>query len=155
MYQKRLLDTIVLNENYNKDAEYISVNFGQIDFKERFYSDKLNTDEILGYKLSFDFDVAKNLFWEENQSQVIVSTRIDGNVLLFINRDMGNKKWREGTYWKNNTDSINNIKYWLYKDAKPYPSDNFAYIDDKYMILIIDPLIFYKYRELVIRGLDL
>ena len=44
---------------------------------------------------------------------------------------------------------MKNIRYWLYTKAKPYPSDDAIYIDDKYMLLVLDPLVFYKRRELV------
>lgn len=154
LYQKRLLETVVKNNNYDKDVEYISLNFGQPNFRKRFYNDKYMTGELIGYEMVFNFDVANYLFWEENRNQVIIGGRIDGASLLMVNRDEGNEKWQNGTYWKNNLENMKNIRYWLYTKAKPYPSDDAVYIDDKYMLLVLDPLIFYKKRELVINNLD-
>jgi hypothetical protein len=43
--------------------------------------------------------------------------------------------------------NISDIRQWLYLDAKKYPHADSLYIDDKNIILVMDGLDFYKYRE--------
>ena len=57
-------------------------------------------------------------------------------------------------YWRNNPENMENIRYWLYTSARPYPHENSIYIDDKYLLLILESYDFYNYRELVAMGLD-
>ena len=39
LYQKRLLDTVIANDNYDKDAEYISLNFA-CEFASKYNQNK-------------------------------------------------------------------------------------------------------------------
>jgi hypothetical protein len=103
--------------------------------------------------LVFEFDVANYLFWEEEKSPVIIGAGISGSNLLRVDRG-GKEKWGNSEYWKNNPENMEKIRYWLYMEAKPYPSQNSVYVDEKYLILVLDPLVFYKHRELVSRALD-
>ena len=153
LYQKRLLDTIISSKNYNEKDEYISLNFGQPNFREKFYSDKYNTGEMLGLNLVFEFDVANFLFWEETKSPIIIGAGISGNSILRVDRD-GKEKWWDRQYWSDNPENMEKIRYWLYTEAEPYPSYKSVYVDDKYLILVLDKLVFYKYRELVATSLD-
>lgn len=153
LYQKRLLNTVVLNKNYDKEGEYISFNFGQPNFRERFYSDNIKTGELLGLNLVFEFDVANYLFWEEEKSPVIIGAGISGNSILRVDRG-GKEKWANREYWANNPENMEKIRYWLYMEAEPYPSYKSVYVDEKYLILVLDPLVFYKHRELVAKSLD-
>ena len=152
-YQKKLIDTIALNPKFDKNAEYISFSFGQPNFREKFYSDKYKTGELIGLKLVFEFDMVNFLFWEEVKSPVIIGAGISGNLILRVDRG-GKEKWASGDYWQNNPQNMEKIRYWLYVNAKPYPSDDAVYVDDKYLILVLDPHVFYKRRELVARSLD-
>ena len=153
MHQKRLIDTVVSNPNYEESHEYISLSFGQPNFREKFYHDKYNTGELLGLNLVFEFDVINFLFWEEEKSPVVVGAGISGNTVLRVDRN-GGEKWKNLEYWRNNPQNMENIRFWLYTKAKSYPSYDSVYADDKYMILVLDPLVFYKHRELVARALD-
>lgn len=153
LYQKRLINTVMMNKNYDMNDEYISFSFGQPNFRERFYSDNIKTGELLGLNLVFEFDVANYLFWEEEKSPVIIGAGVSGSTLLRVDRG-GKEKWNNSEYWKNNPENMKKIRYWLYMDAKPYPNQSSVYIDKKYMILVLDPLVFYKHRELVSRALD-
>ena len=153
MYQKNLIEIVESNENFDKTPHYISLNFGQPNFRKKFYSGKHATGELIGLNLVFEFDVANYLFWEEEKSPVIIGAGISGRDILRVDRD-GGERWRNVTYWSDNPVNMDNIKYWLYTKATPYPSPNSVYIDDKYLLLVLDRLTFYKHRELVARALD-
>ena len=153
LYQKRLLDTVLYNDNFKFDGDYISLNFGQPNFRSRFYKDEYNTGEVVGLNLVFEFDVANYLFWEEKVSPVIIGAGISGRSVLRVDRG-GKDKWHNPDYWTNNPSNMENIRFWLYTKAKPYPSFDSVYVDDKYLLLVLDKLTFNKHKELVGRLLD-
>ena len=101
----------------------------------------------------FEFDVVNFLFWEEEKSPVIIGAGISGPGILRVDRDAG-EKWKNASYWLNNPSNMENIKFWLYTKAKPYPSYDSVYVDDKYLLLVLDRLTFDKNKELVARKLD-
>ena len=108
---------------------------------------------MLGLNLVFEFDVANFLFWEKAKSPIIIGAGISGNSIHRVDRD-GKEKWRDKQYWSDNPENMEKIRYWLYTEAEPYPSYKSVYVDDKYLILVLDKLVFYKYRELVATSLD-
>ena len=101
----------------------------------------------------FEFDVANYLFWEEKVSPVIIGAGISGRSVLRVDRG-GKDKWHNPDYWTNNPSNMENIRFWLYTKAKPYPSFDSVYVDDKYLLLVLDKLTFNKHKELVGRLLD-
>lgn len=153
LFQKRLLDTLIFNKDFNEKGDYISLSFGQPNFREKFYKDDINTGEMLGLNMVFEFDVVNFLFWEEEKSPVIIGAGISGPGILRVDRDAG-EKWKNASYWLNNPSNMENIKFWLYTKAKPYPSYDSVYVDDKYLLLVLDRLTFDKNKELVARKLD-
>ena len=126
---------------------------GQPNFRAKYYNDEFNTSEMVGYKFTFEFDVANYLFWEDEKSPVTIGAGISGRDVLRVNKG-DKKKWIDMEFWRNNPENMDNIRYWLYMIAKPYPDINSIYVDDRYLILILDKYDFYNYREIVAKGLD-
>jgi len=153
MYQKSLVETVEKHEAFDKKSQYISLNLGQPNFRKKFYEDKYNTGELVELNLVFEFDVANFLFWEDEKSPVIIGAGVSGRDILRVDRG-GGDKWRDMRYWRDNPENMENIRYWLYTSARPYPHENSIYIDDKYLLLILESYDFYNYRELVAMGLD-
>ena len=153
MFQKNLVEVLERHKDFDKEAQFISLSFGQPNFRRKFYKDNIDTGEMLGLNLVFEFDVANFLFWEDVKSPVIVGAGFNRGMLLKVDRD-GGDKWKSGEFWMNNPENMKNIRYWLYTKAKPYPDKNFIYIDDRYILLVLKSHEFYNYRELVARALD-
>ncbi len=153
LYQKRLLDMVVMNDSFDVNNEYISLSLGQPNFREKFYPNKHNTAELTGLNFVFEFDVVNFLFWEYEKSPIIIGAGINGRNIIRVDRG-GEEKWRDIEYWSNNPENMKKIRYWLYMIAKPYPDKNFIYVDDKYIIVVLDKPIFYNHRELVAKSLD-
>jgi hypothetical protein len=90
------------------------------------------------------------LFWEENFTPVAVGAGIlDNFSILRVNRD-GGEFWNDQEYWLDNPENMKAIRMWLYTQAKVGD----IYIDDKYILAVLDEVDFYKNRELVATSLD-
>lgn len=151
LFQARLWEKVVTHPEFVNEPRYIALNFGQPNFRRHFFDDSYLTEELLGYGLFFDFDVENELFWDEKVSPVIIGAKIDNNGREILRVDRGGKeKWENLEYWSNNPENMKNIRWWLYMEAK----QGDVYIDDKYMIMVFDKLVFYKNRELVAEKLD-
>ncbi len=153
MYYDRVHNLLVENKNFDDKKKYISYNFGQPNFREKLYKDEFSTNELSGYRLALEFDLANVLFWEDEKSPIIIGAGINNKGILKVNRG-GGEKWKNHEYWKNNPKNIENIRHWLYTKARSYPDENFVYTDDKYLILILKNYDFYNDRETVVDFLD-
>ncbi len=149
-YQHKLLDKLVMNKNFKYEKKYISLTFGYPNFRNKFYNGTKNSGEMNGQTMVFYFDTINQLFWEEKFAPVAVGAGILNSAsILRVNRD-GGKYWGDDKYWTNNPENMKNIREWLYMKAKL----GSVYIDDKYILAILDENDFYKNRELVATSLD-
>ena len=150
-YQARLVDDIVTHPQFEMKAKYLSFTFGYPKFRERYMlENKYNTGEMVGLDNVFPFDAINQLFWEDKQSPIVVGGGFfDNGGIIFSER---NKRDENITadYWLNNAQNMQNIRYWLYTQAK-YRK---VYIDDKYIVQILSLPYFYKYRETAISSLS-
>ena len=149
-YQYRLVERFLNNKEFDFNSEYISFTFGYPNFKLRYIDDKFLTAELTGNGMVFHFDVVDILFWEESLSPVAAGIGMlkAGNVLI-VNR--GNDEFWVTGKWMNNDENIKNIRMWLY-DINRKQDD--IYVDDKYIINILDINDFYKTRENLMVGID-
>ena len=149
-YQQRFVERVLSNKEFDFKNNYISYTFGYPNFRLRFVDDKYLTDEMTGKFMVFYFDIINNLFWEEGFSPVAVGVDLMArNAVLKVNR--GNDKFWNSASWINNPENIKNIRIWAY-DVNRKQDD--VYVDDKYILNILDINKFYKNRESLIMGLD-
>jgi hypothetical protein len=149
-YQKNLLDKVVTNENFKYEKKYISFTFGYPNFRNKFYNGRGLSSEMNEHAMVFYFDTINQLFWEENFTPVAVGAGIlDNFSILRVNRD-GGEFWNDQEYWLDNPENMKAIRMWLYTQAKVGD----IYIDDKYILAVLDEVDFYKNRELVATSLD-
>jgi len=149
-FQARLGDKIVSHPSFDMQPKYIAYSFGYPNFRTHYYSDKYKTGEIIGQNMVFVMDEAKWMFWEEKDNPIIITSRNIGRSILRYNICSDCEKWLNTAYWQDNPENIKNIRYWLYMEAK----QNSVWVDDKYIILVLDMLDFYRHRELVLKKLD-
>lgn len=149
-YQARVVDRIVQHPNFEMKEKYITFSFGYPNFREHFYEDKYQTGEMVGHTMVFYHYIISGLFWEEKITPEAIGSGINGETILRVDHSEGGPYWLNRDYWQNNPENMSNIRYWLYMEAK----QNDVYIDDKYIILVLDMLNLYKNRELVITKLD-
>ena len=104
---------------------------------------------MVEYPHLFYEDLINNLFLAENMHPVVIGAEIKDK---FIIRHPRGKKLKVITFdfWRNNPENMENVRFWLYNKAK----GNSVYVDDKYIILVLDKKEFYQKRELVARALD-
>lgn len=88
-------------------------------------------------------------FWWGDHDWGYIKSGVFENYILRVVRERSSK-WDDTDYWKNNPENMQNIRFWLYAQAKL----NDVYIDDKYIIPVLDLEEFYKHRELVLKRLD-
>ncbi len=149
-YQQKLLERLLLNETFKSDKSYISYSFGFPNFKLKFVDDKYLTDEMTGKYIVFYFDIINHLFWEDGFSPVAVGVELMGKNGVFKFKRGNDEFWRSGA-WVNNPENIKNIRLWAYDINR---KQNDIYVDDKYILNILDIDKFYKNREVLINGLD-
>jgi hypothetical protein len=103
---------------------------------------------MISYAIYHIFGIVSNLFWEERITPTAIEVGIEGRNLwhIGINED----KWKDKAYWTDNPENMKNIRFWLYNEAKY----NSVYVDDKYIIMVLDLQSFYKNRELLTLKLD-
>ena len=150
-YQQRLVENLIAQDKFRQEKKYISLTFGNPSFRERYINDKYKTPEMVSDSFVFSFDVINFLFWEEKKSPISIGAGIwnGGKSILKVNRG-DDEKWQDTKYWKNNPQNMQNLREWLYKEAKW----NSFYIDDKYIIAILDVKNMLKYRNIVLNQLD-
>lgn len=149
-YQQRIFERILEHKNFNNHKPYISFVFGLPNIRRHFYEgSKVKSDEILDYSMIFGFDFVNKLFENEGKSPIEVGMEIWENRFFMATRN------NLSGYLYNSQDDVyvEPISYWLYNQAKPYPSVNAVYIDDRYIILIPDIKTFYQKREQFIQGI--
>ena len=150
-HQTRLMEILNSQDKFDVRKQYMGYSFGKPEFNMKYIKDAYTKEcgsEICG-ELSFEWDMAGNLFWEEKKNPVIMSKVTSGNYLLLINKNN-----YQGTEFFDNPENMSNIRTWLYTVAHPYPHKDFVYVDDKYIIMIFNEKGFYRNRELVIGNLD-
>lgn len=149
-YQERLVDRVVSHPNFVMEKKYIAFSFGNPNFQKHFLEGKNLLGEQIVYGLVFYHDVIKMLFWENMDEPVAIGTGINGKTILRVDHSDGGPYWLNSDYWQNNPENMSNMRYWLYMEAK----QNGVYVDDRYIILVLDILNFYKNREFVVTKLD-
>jgi len=147
-HQSRIQESILSHPAFELKPKYISYTFGAIPFRERYYQDFYHTPEMISYAIYHIFGIVSNLFWEERITPTAIEVGIEGRNLwhIGINED----KWKDKAYWTDNPENMKNIRFWLYNEAKY----NSVYVDDKYIIMVLDLQSFYKNRELLTLKLD-
>lgn len=149
-YQARLGERLATHPLFTLEQKYITFSFGYPNFRQHFLDDEYQTGEFAEKIMVFYSDIVTALFWEENVHPVAIGVGINGKSLLRVDRSNNGELWRNTDYWQDNPENIKNIRYWLYMEAK----QNSVWVDDKYIILVLDMLDFYRHRELVLKKLD-
>ena len=148
-YELRLKEKI-LEQGFNIDNKYIAADFGYPRFRLKYFSGNVITGEMSEYPHVFSGDIVNHLFSEEKVSPVAVYTEIKGDLLVKHPVKTDEEMWKNKSYWQDNPENMKNIRFWLYNEAK----GNGVYVDDKYIILVLETKIFYQKRELVANWLD-
>lgn len=148
-YQARLLDKIWEHPAFVMAPKYISFSFGYPNFRRHYFDDKYQAEEFVGKPMVLDFNIVAALFWEEEIQPVVVGSGVYDKSVLRVDISKS-QYWANGDYWKNNSENMKNMRYWVYQEAK-FGS---VYVDDKYIILVQDMSEFYKNRELILTKLD-
>lgn len=148
-HQSRIQENILIHPAFELKPKYISYTFGAIPFREKYYQDFYHTPEMTSYAIYHIFGIISNLFWEEVVNPTIIEVGIEGQNIWRIGAKQTNK-WYDREYWLNNPKNMKNIRFWLYHDAKY----NSVYVDDKYIIMVLDLPKFYKNREILASRLD-
>ncbi|MBO5440936.1 MAG: hypothetical protein J6A09_00010, partial [Alphaproteobacteria bacterium] len=101
--------------------------------------------EFLG-NLTMPFQLIEVLFWEEKHNPVDIKAGVWDSKLFTL----GVKSDR----YKQLPLQVKDIRYWMYNRAEVFPRENFIYADDKFLLLNLDELLFARYREVVLKGID-
>lgn len=149
MAHARLSDRIMQNPAFNHQQKYVFLNLGIPFYKQRFYSGKtiMEDNELLSI-LTLPADLGEILFWEEENNPVVLKLGVWENRLWRVNDQRFSVF--DAPYFNTDDDIFSRLRYWMYMEAAPYPSEKSIYIDNQYIVVVIDRGIFNKNRELVI-----
>ena len=143
-YQSRVKDRIITDERFNPQTKYIAYNFGQVNFSNKFYGTVPNDIEKsmeLENLHTFDIAVVKNMFWGTDIQPIGVGVvKLDEKNFLYYS-------YVKGFRAINPKGSLPAIRKWIYTEAQPYPSKDFIYLDNNFMVVVLKETDFYKNRE--------
>jgi len=141
--QQRMHEYVTRQPMFDFKKQYLSITLGNPNFRIRYVDDKYFTSEMTGNTLTFPVEYIFGLFWDDTLPFITVRSSLGKNVIYRSSNVAID-------YWRNNPQNMENIRYWLYNDAR-YSN---VYVDDRYIIAVLDMNDFYKYRELVAAKLD-
>ncbi len=147
LFQRRVLERISLNSNFNGENAYYTLNIGYPNFKGHFC--------LGGVCARFDNELLDNTVLPADLGQILPL----GGPDTFVAKRLGfwgNRLWRVGMGQLTmdvGMEDINNIRWWMYQKAKVYPNKEGIYIDDKFLIMNFDEKLFNKSKELILNGL--
>lgn len=147
LYHTRLVERVVQHKNFDVQGKYLSIAFGGANFGLRYYDSRYVTKEgeFLG-NLTMPFQLIEVLFWEEKHNPVDIKAGVWDSKLFTL----GVKSDR----YKQLPLQVKDMRYWMYNRAEVFPRENFIYADDKFLLLNLDELLFARYREVVLKGID-
>ena len=146
LYHTRLFNTLTSHPNFDNNKKYSSLNVGYPQFHHRFHNKNIFTNELIGNTV-LPFDLTEKLFWEQEITPLTCKKGIWDNKLWSV---QDNKHLN--CFIK--IPKSNNIRYWIYTSDKTYPNKDSIYIDDNYIIFLLDKKELYKHRELISKKLS-
>ena len=149
-----MFDRISSHPKFDSSKSYYSMNFGYPLSWKHFCKEgckNFNNESLSAVVLPFD--LIPTLFWDRGYNPIYLKSGIMGNSLWFVfNREFLYDRISNKDMYISDS-NIDEIRKWLYMDAKMYPHKDSLYIDDKNIIFVMNGLDFYKYREKFISHL--
>ena len=145
LFHKRLEENIVLHPNFDIKGGYGSLNFGYPDFFSHVCKNNCQNyrNEVLD-NLVLPSDLGYVLFWDEIKNPVSLKFGIWGDLFWRVYDPFLRNTWNA-----EKDDKIQDISMWLYVQAKQYPHQRSIYVDNKYLLLNLDEMFFYRNRGLL------
>ena len=143
LLQKRVEERFYLNPNFNLKANYATLHFGYPRLIHHFcYQDCKNFNNGVLDNIALPAEYISSLFWDEVRNPTRNYLGLWSGLLWFVNSSP-----------HFSMAEVEKLRYWLYTKAKQYPHQDGIYIDDKFILLVLDKKFFDKYKERFIEGL--
>lgn len=150
LYQKRVKERLFDYSIFDMNKQYYTLNIGYPDIHRHFCykgCSGLNNELLDSTVLPADF--GQFIFWEEQKQPVNLRYGFWGKKLWFFGRGDLQKVRPRGI-----SDTIMDIRQWMYSGVKMYPSVSSIYMDDQFIIFNLDERVFNVNREFILRHFD-
>lgn len=154
----RILNAIEQQPDFNAQREYITMIFGQPNFRQKYAEETTQRitqkSDLLELEFSFGVNMGSVLFLDTWYNPIALGMGVMDDRSIF--RMVQNKKQYaiNEAFLQTTPEKVEKMRYWLYKEAKVGTGYNSVYVDDKYILVIPDIKAFYSNREIVINYIQ-